>query len=101
MTTLRPGLVERLVNASSGLGILAIANVLFSAAPGWFGPTVAVFAGACGIVWTARAYRLSVTVTRDHVVIRNLFRTHAVPRPAIVDVTDLATVYWKSSGSMR
>lgn len=96
---LRPSQMNRLANAFPGLCSVALSLVPLVLGSGF---ERALVAGVVpGVILAVRGYRLSAETAQGQLVVHGYLRSRAIPRTAIVEVTDSSTVLWMDSSGKR
>ena len=96
---LRPSPTNRLANAFPGVCLIALS--VLSLVLGTGSERALVLLGAPGLILTVRGYRLSAEARRGVLTVHGYLRSRAIPRTAIVEVTDSSTVVWTDGSGRR
>ena len=89
---LRPSPTNRVANAFPGVCTIALSLLPLSLGTG--AERALVLLGVPGLVLAVRGYRLSAETRQGELVVHGYLRSRAIPRTAIVEITDSSTVIW-------
>ena len=91
--------MNRVANAFPGVCVVALSIVPL--VPGTGVERALVLLGVPGLVLTVRGYRLSAETRPGELVVHGYLRSRAIPRTAIVEVTDSSAVVWTDGNGRR
>jgi hypothetical protein len=89
---LRPTPTNQVANAFPGACIMALSVLPLFLGSG--AERALVLLGIPGLVLAVRGYRVSAEARQGELVVHGYLRSRAIPRSAIVDVTDSSSVIW-------
>ena len=91
--------MNRLANAFPGLCLVALSFVPLVLGSGV--ERALVLGVVPSLILTVRGYRVSAETRHGELVVHGYLRNRAIPRTAIVEVTDSSTVLWTDSSGKR
>ena len=100
---LRPLPATRIASMIPAAGIIFMAALLVRDVdlPGWNDTVVLVAVVAVSVFLAVRAWRYSISLTPDRIVVRGFLRDRTVERSLVTEVTDSAWLVWETPHAHR
>ena len=96
---LRPTVTNRVANAFPGVCVMALSVLPLFLGSG--AELALVLVAIPGLVLAVRGYRASAEARQGELVVHGYLRSRAIPRSAIVEVTDSSSVIWTDAGGRK